>query len=325
MPADAPPPVTQIIAEFPTSGRPEMQRLAADRMLVPFGAATTQSASERPITQPQLVPGKDVAHWSGLPIWEIEARERGFELPLPLGIAGNAFTARQNFGVPKVTLGGSGGGLLNIGGLVRVENADIRETAWTARIDSWVFPFLDLYAIVGYVDGQADLDLRPTVFPIAPAKYELNLNFEGPTVGFGGTLAAGFRPIEDRPTILFGLTDLNFTRTFLDFDPLVESLDPVDVMVFSTRLGVRERLLENSSLGDVHAAVWGGAMYQGVQEVMTGQLGILDLNFHANVEAVNPWSTIVGGRLEIGRNAALTIEAGLGDRRSVMLEFAFRF
>jgi hypothetical protein len=302
-------------------------RLAFASLFFALGGLRSDEAvaHEDATSPPELVPGEDVAHWSGLPVWDKEARKLGFELPLPLGIAANAFSAKHNFDVPKVTIGGGGGGLLDIGPLVRVRNAAITETAWTARFDAWVFPFLDLYAIAGYVDGKADIDLRPAVLPVAPARVGLNLKFEGPTVGLGGTLAAGFRPIEDRSTIVFGLIDLNFTWTFLDFDHVVASLDPVDVVVFSPRLGVRERILENSSLGEVHASVWGGAMYQGVQEDITGRLGILDLNFHANVEAVNPWSTIVGGRLEIGRNAALTIEAGLGDRRSVMLELAIRF
>jgi hypothetical protein len=102
-------------------------------------------------------------------------------------------------------------------------------------------------------------------------------------------------------------------------------LGGIDVMVFSTRLGVRERILKNTSLGDLHVSLWGGGMYQGVQEVMAGSVSSLDLNFRANVEAVNPWSTLVGGRLEIGKNAVLTVEAGLGDRKSLMLEVAFRF
>jgi hypothetical protein len=58
---------------------------------------------------------------------------------------------------------------------------------------------------------------------------------------------------------------------------------------------------------------------------MSGQLSILDLNFRANIEAVNPWNTLVGGRVEIGKNISATVEVGLGDRRSLMLEIAIRF
>lgn len=287
-----------------------------------------QSFSKTPTSQPDLVAGNEVTHWSGLPIWGgKEAHEHGFEYPLPLGLSANVFSETANFKVPKVTIGGPGGGLLNIDNLVHVSNVKVEETACTVRADSWIFPFLDLYAIGGYVDGNADIKLRPGM-PILREhgpSYDLKLNFDGPTVGLGGTLAGGFKPFKDRSTIIFGLTDLNFTRTFLDFDHVVKSLDPVDVMVLSTRLGVRERIMKDSSFGEVHASVWGGAMYQDVQTDMDGQLGILDLNFRSNVHAVNPWNAIVGGRLEMGEHAAATVEVGIGDRKSLMLEIGFRF
>jgi len=289
------------------------------------GEAIAESAGSQPTFELELVPGKEVSHWSGLPVWgEKEARERGFELPPPLGVSGNVYSAKHNFDIPETKLGGPRGPLLDVGSLVRVTNVKIAETAWTSRFDAWVLPFLNLYAIAGYVDGTADIGVRPAMLPIGP-KLDIHLEYEGPTVGLGGTLAAGFNPIKDRPTIVFGLADLNFTQTFLDFKRLVASLDAVDVVVFSMRLGVRERILQNSSLGDVYVSLWGGAMYQGVQEIMTGRLEILDLDYRAKVEAVNPWNTIVGGRLEIGENIYLTVEVGIGDRESLMLEASFRF
>jgi len=292
------------------------------------GEATTQAAGDDTTGELTLVPGREVSHWSGLPLWgEKEAREAGYELPLPLCISGNVFSAKQNFSAPKVTVGGPGGGLLNIGSLVQVSSVKVTETAWTARFEGWVLPFLSLYGIAGYVDGTADVYLGPAM-PIvrrfAP-NYDLRLNFDGPTLGLGGTVAGGFRPFKGRSTILFGLTDLNITRTFIDFKDVVASLDPVDVWVFSTRLGVRERILKTSRVGEVHLSVWGGAMYQGVQRDMSGRLGILPLNFHASVEADNPWNGIVGGRLELGKHAGLMIEAGIGDRRSIMAELEIRF
>jgi len=293
------------------------------------GVVVAQSAGDTSNSGPELVAGKEVTHWSGLPLWgEKEALEHGFELPVPLGVSGNVYSDKQIFNIPELTLGGQGGGLLDVGSLVRVTHVKTQQTAWTSRFDAWVFPFLDLYAIAGYVDGHADIRLQPAMLPILRPlgpKFNIRLDYEGPTVGLGGTLAAGFKPVKDRPTIVFGLADLNFTKTFLDFSPLVASLDMVDVMVFSVRLGVRERILQDSPFGDVYGSLWGGAMYQGVQEVMTGRLGILDLNFRANVEAVNPWNTIVGGRLEIGKDIYLTVEVGIGDRDSLMFEATFRF
>jgi hypothetical protein len=260
-----------------------------------------------------------------MPILGEVAREHGYELPLPLGVSGTMFSETANFNVPNVSIG-RGGGLLSIDPLVRVSNVKINETAWTARPDCWVLPFLNLYGIVGHVSGDADIKLRPGFFPFRSRgpNYDLKLDYEGPTVGFGGTLAAGFKPIEGRSTILFGLADLNFTKTLLDFHNVVSSLPGVDVMVFSPRLGVRERIVEKSPLGEMHLALWGGCMYQRVQEVMAGTVADL-IDFRADVKAVNPWNTLVGGRLEIGRNAVFTVEGGFGDRKSLMVELSIRF
>jgi hypothetical protein len=246
------------------------------------------------------------------------AREHGFDLPLPLGVSGTTFTETANFNVSNISLGPG----LGLEPIIRVSNVKIRETAWTARPDVWVLPFLDLYGIVGNVSGHADVELRPGFLP--GPKVDLKLDYEGPTVGFGGTMAAGFKPIEGRSTTVFGLADLNFTKTFLDFHDVVSYLPGVDVMVFSPRLGVRERIVENSPLGDMYLALWGGCMYQRVQESMDGNvLGLVD--FHADVKAVNPWNTLVGGRLEIGNHAVLTVEGGFGDRKSLMVELSIRF
>ena len=77
--------------------------------------------------------------------------------------------------------------------------------------------------------------------------------------------------------------------------------------------------------GDVHASLWGGATWQGVQKVMTGSLGILDLDFRAKVGAVNPWNANVGGRVEFGKNFDVMIDVGVGHRKSLMLSATYRF
>ncbi len=75
----------------------------------------------------------------------------------------------------------------------------------------------------------------------------------------------------------------------------------------------------------MHVSVWGGIMFQDVQEVMTGRLGILDLDFRARVKAVNPWNTLIGGRLEIGKNFDVMAEFGVGDRQSILVGITIRF
>jgi hypothetical protein len=292
--------------------------------LVPAEAGSPPASQPSP--GPQIVPGKDVPHWSGLPIWgKTEAEKLGFDLPPPIGLSGTYFTQKEGFRMPELKLG-YGGKLFNAGGLVRVPHITISENAELARLDAWVLPFFDVYALAGYVDGYANIAIEPAFLPPkCGPRFKLRLDYEGPTVGLGSTLAAGIRPFHGRPTIIFGLADLNVTETFLDFRRVVTSLEPVTVTVLNVRGGVRDRILHLSSLGDVYGSVWSGVMWQGVQEIMSGSVSILDLDFEGKVQAVDQWNTIVGGGLEIGEHISMMMDIGFGERRSLMLSATVRF
>lgn len=288
--------------------------------------AESPSAASKPAPAFELVPGKDVPHWSGLPLLRAEAEALGFEMPLPLGVSATFYTEQQSFHMPQLKLGPQGGKLFDAGGLVRVPEVKTSQSAETIRVDAWVLPFLNLYAVAGYVHGHADVKIQPAIIPPPwSPKFSLRLDYEGPTVGLGGTLATGFRPFSERPTIFFGLADLNVTQTFLDFRQVVSSLQPVTVAVVNMRCGVRERILQASSLGDIYMSLWGGIMWEGVQEVMSGDLSILDLSFRGKVRAFNPVNTIVGSRLEIGKHLDVMVDVGLGERKSLMLSAGWRF
>ena len=299
-------------------------------VLILPGSVPARAGSPLPASQPapsEIVPGKDVPHWSGLPIWgKAEAEKLGFDLPLPIGLSATTYWQEEGFRMPQLKLAAPGGPLVNAGGLVRVPHIAIAETAEMARLEAWVLPFVNLYVLAGYVSGHADIDIQPAFFPPKGCpKFDLHLDYEGPTVGVGTTLAAGIKPFKGRPTIFFGLADLNVTETFLDFHDVVTSLEPVTVWVLNVRGGLRDRLLRTSSFGDIYISVWGGVMWEEVQEIMTGSVSILDLDFQGKVRALDPWNTIVGTGLEIGKHINLMIDVGIGERRSIMVSATIRF
>jgi hypothetical protein len=267
-----------------------------------------------------------VPHWSGLPIWgQAEAKKLGFDLPLPIGLSTTYYTEKETFRMPELKLGGHGIGLHNAGGLVRVPKVEIEEGAEMARLEAWVLPFFNLYALAGYVDGHAKVAIEPAFLPpkMSP-RYNLRLDYGGPTIGLGGTLAGGVKPFMDRPTIIFGLADLNVTETFLDFHRVVTTLEPVTVTVLNVRGGVRDRLLHISSLGDIYLSVWSGVMWEGVQDIMSGSVSVFDLDFQGKIKALDPWNTIFGAGMELGRHINLMVDVGVGERRSLMLSATFR-
>jgi hypothetical protein len=207
-----------------------------------------------------------------------------------------------------------------------VPDIKISENAKMARLEAWVFPFFNVYALAGYVDGHADVAIQPAIFPPKGSpKFNLRLDYDGPTVGLGGTLAAGIKPFKPRPTIIFALVDLNVTETFLDFHRVVTSLDPVTVLVLNVRGGVRDRIWHTSSLGDIYMSAWAGVMWEGVQEIMSGRVSIFDLDFAGKVKSVDQWNTILGTGLEIGEHIGLMIDVGVGERKSIMLSATVRF
>ena len=211
---------------------------------------------------------------------------------------------------------------MDIGRLVVAGDAKTEQKVLTARADVWLLPFLNLYGILGYMDGNAEIWLGPAGLPI----YELDLNYEGPVLGAGCTVAGGFKLFDDRATTIFGQVDLNYTRTFLSFDRLGLSMDGgIDALVCSGRLGVRDRVATSSSLGDVYLSLWGGAMFQRVQSVLPGRIELINLAVKIEQEACNAWNPIFGSRLEIGKNFDLMVEVGVGDRQSLLLGAAFRF
>jgi len=287
-----------------------------------LGESVAEPAGKRATTQPTTVSGREVAHWTRLPFLAETAVEHGFEIPEPLGISGSYYTEKQNFEITDLKIGLGDDALLGIDKLIVAGDARTRQTIWNSHFDCWLLPFLNVYGILGYMDGGAKIKLGPLGVPV----YDFKLNYEGPVLGVGSTLAGGFRPFKDRSTILFGQADLSHTTAFLDFDKLGLSLNEgVNALVLSLRVGMRDRIRTKLPLGEMHFALWGGTMCQAVQRVLPGHLEMLGLALSVDKKACSPCNPIVGGRLEIGQNLDVMIEAGFGDRQSLMLMATYRF
>lgn len=89
---------------------------------------------------------------STFPIWGDEARARGYSIPLPFGVNLSYMNIRQNINVDSITFSG-----LKLGDhLIPTDMFDIavgqtrqRSKTENLRLDMWVFPFLNIYGLVG--------------------------------------------------------------------------------------------------------------------------------------------------------------------------------
>ncbi|WP_130934478.1 hypothetical protein, partial [Klebsiella pneumoniae] len=223
---------------------------------------------------------------SYFPIWGYEARARGYSIPLPYGVNLSYMNIRQDIMVDSITFSG-----LKLGNhpipsdMFAIDAGHTREKSKTEnlRLDMWVFPFLNVYGLVGHTRGssvsQVSVDSDPSQFRgldrvISGAVHQLyqsgklqnidfTLDFKGTTWGTGFTLAGGYGN-------WFGLVDTNYTRT--DFDILDGSISAVTV---SPRVGYRFSF--QGIDGPSHLSLWVGSMYQDVQQEFKGDLADLHM------------------------------------------------
>ncbi|WP_432216581.1 hypothetical protein [Klebsiella quasipneumoniae] len=288
---------------------------------------------------------------SYFPIWGEEARARGYSIPLPYGVNLSYMNIRQDIMVDSITFSG-----LKLGNhpipsdMFAIDAGHTREKSKTEnlRLDMWVFPFLNVYGLVGHTRGssvsQVSVDSDPSQFRcldrvIAGAVQQLyqsgklqdidfTLDFKGTTWGTGFTLAGGYGN-------WFGLVDTNYTRT--DFDILDGSISAVTV---SPRVGYRFSF--QGIDGPSHLSLWVGSMYQDVQQEFKGDLADLHMppelqpliaavnkdgegKFDVKQKLTSPWNMLIGAQYEVTKNFNVLTEFGFNDRNSFFVSGEYRF
>lgn len=261
-----------------------------------------------------------------LPIWGEQARERGFELPLPFGIGANYTYMDQGIRIRNLKVG-VGNPNIEIKGL-DFNDARTHDSAVTARLDMWLLPFVNLYGLFGSINGQAEFDLDISqitgILPGLPPVFEpnktinLNIDYNGFTFGGGITLAGGYENF-------FASLDTNYTYSTVD---IVDGR--IDTITVSPRLG----LLVNPPEIKGAFALWFGAMYMHYKQTVTDDVNLQELDprlppvklaFKLDIENDNPWCFLFGGQWEITKRLQIMAEGGALGRGQVVTGITFRF
>jgi hypothetical protein len=264
-------------------------------------------------------------HWSGLPIWGAEAEARGYQVPLPFGIGVTAYSARQPVNIKDLQLARNGNAPVSVTNFLQIDRVDTSQQNMSAKFDALVFPFLDVYGILGYTKGTTkgliQVPADPILGLIEPRQLQLNAAFNGPTYGAGITLQGGTKLSEWRDLTALVVADWNRTKTNLSFEneSLIAETKPV-ATVFSARAGVHGTV--GNSTG---AAIWTGAMHQSIQQEVAGSVANTDLQFIVVQSPTKPWNALLGGLVEFGKKGYVLVEAGFGDRKSILAAAVYRF
>lgn len=261
---------------------------------------------------------------SMFPLLGDEARKMGYELPNPYGINVIYVDMKQDVDIKALNLTGKlslfGGKPLELGNIISVK-ADSAKTVNTnelVKADLWVFPFLNVYGILGKTKGHStalvDINLgNSTILK----DYDFTLKYEGITYGVGTVLAGGYKDF-------FSLVDFNYTSTSLD---IIEG--NISAFVISPKIGY------NFDFYNTKNSIWIGTMYQNITQTLKGDINNLitfpkgikvkDGKFEVKESTSSPWNNVIGFRSEINKSVEFTTEVGFGKRKSVTLSLGYRF
>ena len=201
-----------------------------------------------------------------LPIWGEKATQAGFTLPYSAGLSVQYFGSRSDILIDNLKVGFNGGEMYELDGIVRFDKARATATSITARPDFWLFPFLNIYGILGTAQASTEVGFGVWAPDSTGRDQELFnaetiVEFRTTTFGFGFTptigVAGGFLAL-----------DMNFAWTD------VPQLDkPAQTFVFGPRFGKMFKLKNPES----NIAVWVGGFRVALSSNTSGSLDLSEV------------------------------------------------
>jgi len=184
-----------------------------------------------------------------------------------------------------------------------------REKNWSVCLDTWVFPFLSVYALGGYTRqyteaaiGVGILDRMRYRRGAGSKEFKVQVNLTGITYGGGMTLVGGYKNY-------FAALDTNYTISALQGDLVFGNrLSPdVRALLCSLRLGWRKLL------GVSQLSIWAGETYWDTTNTIRGNPDIPVLGkvgFSLQESTKKPWSTHIGTLIEITKTFQFMVDVG---------------
>ncbi|MDX2135879.1 MAG: hypothetical protein SFV52_13905 [Saprospiraceae bacterium] len=182
-----------------------------------------------------------------LPIWGDKATKLGFDLPYSAGLSVQYFWQESDIIIEDLMVGFNNGPMYDLDGLVRFDDARATAAALTVRPDIWLFPFLNVYGILGRSGASTAVGFGVWVPDSSNTSrevfsYDTRVDFQATSIGFGLT-----------PTIGVGggflALDLNVAWT-----DVPQLKNPARTFVFGPRFGKNFKLKKPQN----SVAVWVG-------------------------------------------------------------------
>jgi hypothetical protein len=274
-------------------------RNLAVAVLLGLGVTARPAAAQTDAPQESVAPPPSQRWSSFLPLLGEEARKRGIELPLPFGTGFVYYHLSRDIDIFDVRVGRNGAPPSSVSQFATLDATSNVENL-NLKLDAWLLPFFNVYAIVGYIwntsDTRIDVSLPPLLPGGSPRQFTLEVptSLEGSVGGVGMTLAGGYGPY-------FMTYDANFAQADLGFD------DRFRAVVASIRGGW------NGQAGSRPLRIWANATDWNTFATATGTVADPDggtLSFE--VEQGPAFRYTYGAGAHYGPTPNLEIAADLG-------------
>jgi hypothetical protein len=290
------------------------------------------------------------------PIYGKRLSKKGIDLQYPWGFMVNVLSASQDVLITDLQVGINDRPMVPLD-FIKFGTVTARVNTVVVRPDFWIFPFLDLYGLAGAAKTETGVSV------VEPFEFDTKANFDGYTLGFGSTLAGGYKHF-----IL--IADFNVSWTTLE-----NITGSIVAKNLSLRPGMNFRLKNNP---EKTFSFWVGTSGFFVNRVTEGQVNLNDLKGNAKrsdlesirngsapwfqkltppqkelikaiaehaldkLDGVKPdeviikyslvkqpvsnWSMCVGAQFQFNHKFQTRVETGfLGGKKSILLSGTFRF
>ncbi len=295
-----------------------------------------------------------------LPIWGQGAYSKGFDIPYPVGLMANFIWMKQGLVIDNMQLGlKTDTQDIPLTSTDFIEFGENTNTSFVSsfRPDVWVFPFLNVYGLLGYGQTHTEVNL------VAPVALKSVVDQGVRSMGIGILSAFGLGPV-------WVSVDANWTWNKPE---LVE--DPTRVSVVGLRIG---HTFVSNKKPEQNFAIWAGGFRLSMSPETYGAISLADAlppetwdradeivegynNWYDNeaspaqkvaadkvftpiVEKIGEadgeavisygmdkqtkelWNGIIGLQYQLNKKWQFRTEAGImGDRKSILLSINYRF
>lgn len=271
-----------------------------------------------------------------LPFLAQRVIDKGFSLPHPYGLSLIYTHLNQGIKLDKLQVGFQPNEPLHDIHIVDLSGAVVDNVTWQAKLDAWILPFLNVFALLGTVKGTGSvpiaIDAGAVFDDIAPGYCATHaaactktitatapINYTGVNYGAGILIATAFQNFFFAMPITYVETNVN-----------VSSVNSVSINLIP-RFGYNIITEKSGKFG-----VYIGANYldshEDLEDSVTLPLSTTDLGqdvqmkYHLRESPLDMWNAIVGTNWELNENWSFILELGFSQHRNMeTLNFNWRF